>query len=657
MQTTSRFQGNLFLKIIFVLVLCASIFTTLIVSSALFPTSAQAKSYTMPKVTIEASSDNDGDLHVSETRTFDLDGSFSAVWWTFDNLPSGSQIDIDSVAITANNTTTALTSVPFQTSWRTSGGPNKSAYSIDGVEDTVYVFFDLTDTTADITLHYTVKNAVQLYDDTAELYWQFVGSGWAEDSENISLALDLPIPAGSEITKGETISAWGHGPFDATVAIDDTTGQITCQVPHLPAGSFAEIRVACDPEWFAGIGQDDPNAHLDSQRLDTIKNEEQAYAQQTNSERMIMLASLIVSILVCLAACIWALWSFNRYGKELKPTFTEKYWRDVPVEGEHPAVIGRIMRFDDESNDDLTVTLLHLVNKGAVLINKANYQKDGLLGKKTIEDYYLSKAPGYESNLTNEIDRLAFELIFETVGSGAESVWLAQIQQFAKENPSLFSDKIADWQGEVTARTIHGNYFEPYSKAKRATMSTVAIALFAILIVAAMLFDNFFMLIPGVITMAFLLILSRFMDRRTQKGADAYARCEALKRWLKDFSRLKERPVLDIKVWGEFLVYAYLFGVADEVIDELRNTVPELFTDDEAIAVSSYYVPWWYIYSSHAMMANGMSSFASSFSSSLNDSLASISSAAAGNFSSGSGFGGGFSGGGGGGFGGGGGAR
>ena len=188
-------------------------------------------------------------------------------------------------------------------------------------------------------------------------------------------------------------------------------------------------------------------------------------------------------------------------------------------------------------------------------------------------------------------------------------------------------------------------------------MATVAIAVFAILLIVSIFFDNFLMLIPGIITLVFLLILSRFMDRRTQKGADAYARCEALKRWLKDFSRLKERPVLDIKVWGEFLVYAYLFSIADEVIDELRETVPELFVEDTTLAASSYYVPWWYIYSSHSMAGSGMPSFANTFTTSINNSVSAIQSAANGNFSSGGGFGGGFSGGGGGGFGGGGGAR
>lgn len=160
-------------------------------------------------------------------------------------------------------------------------------------------------------------------------------------------------------------------------------------------------------------------------------------------------------------------------------------------------------------------------------------------------------------------------------------------------------------------------------------MTAVGIAAFVIIMLISMFFDNFLMVIPGVITMVFLLIISRFMERRTQKGADAYAKCEALKRWLKDFSRLKERPVLDIKVWGEFLVYAYLFGVADEVIDELRDTVPELFTEDATLAASSYYVPWWYIYSTHSM-TNGMPSFANSFASSINQSVAAVQSAGIG---------------------------
>ncbi len=57
-------------------------------------------------------------------------------------------------------------------------------------------------------------------------------------------------------------------------------------------------------------------------------------------------------------------------------------------------------------------------------------------------------------------------------------------------------------------------------------------------------------LIPGIITGVALIVVSRFMERRTQKGADVYARCKGLRKWLQEFSALDERPATDVKVWA-----------------------------------------------------------------------------------------------------------
>lgn len=67
------------------------------------PAQAQAKSYECPRVVIDATLNNDGSLSVTEQRTFDFDGSFTAVWWTFDNLPGAeSKIAVDSVTISSD---------------------------------------------------------------------------------------------------------------------------------------------------------------------------------------------------------------------------------------------------------------------------------------------------------------------------------------------------------------------------------------------------------------------------------------------------------------------------------------------------------------------------------------------------------------------------
>ncbi len=40
-----------------------------------------------------------------------------------------------------------------------------------------------------------------------------------------------------------------------------------------------------------------------------------------------------------------------------------------------------------------------------------------------------------------------------------------------------------------------------------------------------------------------------------------------------------------MKVWGEFMVYAYLFGVADQAIKQLQTTMPQLFEYDGSMGM------------------------------------------------------------------------
>ena len=147
---------------------------------------------------------------------------------------------------------------------------------------------------------------------------------------------------------------------------------------------------------------------------------------------------------------------------------------------------------------------------------------------------------------------------------------------------------------------------------------------------------------------------------RAGEGNELIAHCKALRNWLRDFSSLEERPPTDVKVWGEFMVYAYLFGVAKQAIGQLRQTQPELFTVDGSYGYS--YVPWWAWYSapeagSGAQMPDVGSFLSGSFNQAVKTAHEALQAASGGSSSAG-GFGGGFSSGGGGGFGsGGGGAR
>ena len=52
-----------------------------------------------------------------------------------------------------------------------------------------------------------------------------------------------------------------------------------------------------------------------------------------------------------------------------------------------------------------------------------------------------------------------------------------------------------------------------------------------------------------------------------------------LKRFLDEFSRMDTKEVLEVKLWDEYLMYAYIFGIADKVAKQLKNLYPEVIQE------------------------------------------------------------------------------
>ncbi len=645
------------------IVMAAAVF----VLQAARPLSASAKSYDMPQVTINAEAQSDGSLHVSEQRVFDFHGSYSAVWWTFSGLPDNAKLQVNSVSMAkipsdSSDTVTMsdLSSTAFDLKWRDSGGPGFDSYSVDSPKNTVYAFFSASDESIVFNIDYTIENGVQAYKDCADLYWQYIGTQWEADSQNVTCTISLPAPDGATIVTGDTVRAWGHGPLSGEVSFDETGSVITYTVDKVTAGQYAEAHIVFPVTWLTNISTDALKLHGSETHLDTVIKDEKTWADQANIQRMYSIALVLGLGLVSLALLAWTLVMFLRHGKEHKPAFTDQYWRDVPHKGTHPAVIGRLWRWNRTSQDDFTATIMHLAHVGQVGIEKGSYQVEGRFGSvKTVDDYYLVRSKTAPEP-SDPLDRAALEILFDKVGDGADSFWLGSIRAYGEDHPGEFKSALDNWQGQLEAQVNAADYFEAKGARLQMTTAAVAIVYGIVAIVLCVLLSDFIPAITMLPAAVAIFILSNFMPRRTQAGADDQARCTALRDWLKDFSSLDERPPTDVKVWGEFMVYAYLFGVADKVMDELRDTVPEVFDQDAVNAAAPNYVPWWVWYSNGwGAQAVGVS-FTDAFSSAVGETASvaeAAASAASGGFSSGGGFGGGFSGGGGGGFGGGGGAR
>ena len=53
-----------------------------------------------------------------------------------------------------------------------------------------------------------------------------------------------------------------------------------------------------------------------------------------------------------------------------------------------------------------------------------------------------------------------------------------------------------------------------------------------------------------------------------------------LKKFLKEFSRIHERSSNEVHLWKEYLMYAQMFGIAEEVAKELREIYPDVIPED-----------------------------------------------------------------------------
>jgi uncharacterized membrane protein YgcG len=54
-----------------------------------------------------------------------------------------------------------------------------------------------------------------------------------------------------------------------------------------------------------------------------------------------------------------------------------------------------------------------------------------------------------------------------------------------------------------------------------------------------------------------------------------------LKKFLKEFSLLDERHVQEVTLWKDYMIYATLFGIADQVIKDMKKINPEYFNMDK----------------------------------------------------------------------------
>lgn len=611
------------------------------------------KSHECISDTVDASVAEDGSLHVVDAREYQFTGTYSLTAAILDPPESGAAVVNGVSVIDADGTRASLTEVPFDTLWRTTGGPGNGYYSYDSEKKTLYAFSKTSNATKTFVFDYTYTNAIDRYDDCSVLYWQFIPKGWDVDTNNVNATLTLPVPSGQAVSGGGNVIAYGHGDLSGDVAFN-ADGTISFTIPRVKSGTFAEMRVAFPPSWTPSVSS--AKTHASSQ-WDSIMQEEAGWQREAQMKRIASALLLVVPLLLSVAMVVASIVMFRRHGKEHKPEFQGEYWRDVPAKGVHPAVVGRIWRWNEEDPNDLIVTMMHLGNQHVVSIDaEQSVRQRKILGDKVETTYRLTYHEDKAADL-ERIDYKALDAMFKHFSG--DTFTLSELQEYAKEHAEEFMDGVKRWESAVDDEVGKRGYFELEGERYKSVMQFVSVGIAVLAAVLSVVLENFAPLLGLLPGCAVMFAFSFFMPRRSRDAVEIHARCEALKKWFEDFTALDKAVPTDAKVWGELMVYAYLFGVSDRVAEQLSQINPNIW-DDAAFASTVY---WYHAPYSYAAGAAGVSTgdfFHDAFDNTFASAQAAIDAATAKDlasdvFSGGGGGGGGFSGGGGGGFGGGGG--
>ena len=484
-------------------------------------------------------------------------------------------------------------------------------------------------------VEYILKNVVVSHNDIAELRLNMLSTDLREDFDKISIKVNLDESVND-------LRAWAHGPLWGNIELSDNKDYALFTIEDYSKATGVDIRMTFDKDLI----NTEKTTNVDM--LDKIIEEETILADEANKERNSARALLenekkidkIITILsgaYIISLVVLTIVMYNKYDKEYKSAFNNKYYREFPS-NDSPEVIEYLIK-KNISTVGYTACILNIIYKKGLIVEPITTTSKVLKKEKT--DYILKfNDKNLKEKLTLEEEKLRTYLIDEI---GDEKQFkLSDLKKVGNTESSAreFIKNYNDWLRDAKKNAEAKNFYEKSKKGLPILYSFVPIliATFAkrqntLLVVAVF---------AGIVFMIYILTITK----RSKEGNELFAKWNALKNFMIDFGKFKDKELPEITLWEKYLVYATVFGIADKVEKAMNMKIKELNYNEDTINTS----PIFYTY--HMGFGN---SITNSITESLTRAITTAQTAASSD-SNGSGFGGGASfGGGGGGFGGGGG--
>jgi uncharacterized membrane protein len=555
---------------------------------------AADRSYSIPNINMDFYLMDDGTLHVKETIHYKFSGTYNGI---NRNIPVTGNQQLQNVKVSTQGAYSTFSLIDQ--------GSTKQikVYLYDDPQKTK----PISDRDVDVTFEYDFLHAIKFYNDIAELQYKLVGEGW---SVNIGQA-----NAVIHFKSSDGVKYWLNPPYFAqNSSWKGNDLQITSK--NIPSGDFFELRALIPKNQFAA---NPANGIIINQnglsQIETIQNN---YQNQINFKTNLYSLLAILFILACLVPLI----IYLKFGREPKIDYKAEYERDIPTD-DPPAIVNAICgpgfskKIGIPDMDGFKATIMDLINRKYLILKNEPSGKEGLGLSGSI---FLEVNKDKDSSTIKdfELDVLNFLKEYEEAGLISMDDISASLSE--RSNALVFKDTFNRWKDNIKRNFLDGEEMRKIFIKKGDTYLKAFGGLG--LIVAALTF--FFTVsdpIPAAslalisaIILALVSIISLVLPERvggqwTTYGEEYDAKWHNFKKYIEDFSLIKEYPPESVKIWNKYLVYATALGAADTV-----KKAMELYLPKDQLNRSDIYL--FHYYGGYALLASSFDSGMSAASSS-----------------------------------------
>ena len=338
------------------------------------------------------------------------------------------------------------------------------------------------------------------------------------------------------------------------------------------------------------------NDYYDDDVLSELRDEQEKYESLPQKYRIIKLIILLIS-LGCVFLTIVLVLNTNKRMKKKFIFYTSAmptdYFRDIPSNLD-PNFASTLVfckhKPTDNIEDGYAAVMLSLVRKGYIELDKIRPERGWDFDNVNI----IVKYRPSQEQITVSLEPLTLTegqyynlIVRHALGT---EITMASFQKKVSsdfEHTNAFAKNI---KNAITTIGISQGYFQKadYKQPRKhlrnwfLTLGIMGVLLITVgnLILSQtrldLAFGSFFIIGIGFIAVALQLNkISKKYILLTQYGEDEYAKWRGLYNFLNSETLMKERTVIELVLWEQYLIYATAFGISEKVIKALKIRCPE----------------------------------------------------------------------------------